>query len=211
MHKQTAQFIGVVTENLPNISNKLMQNWIEKPRELQRVLKNALCPTETIPIFPVWKTIKRGPNLDTADTFSKAIKAKGMEIGDWAKDIMSKPDFIRSITETNSEQEYDLFQLTTAQLTGTGAGTTAEVFAGIERLKFEKCPAWMGPKVRLDYLDQPNGEVLIIAMNPITDSDGNLKLFGVRHDGHGLWLYGSYGEPDYVWNSDTRFVFACRK
>ncbi len=41
----------------------------------------------------------------------------------------------------------------------------------------------------------------------ITDSDGNLKVFNVKHDDDGRWLNGNYGNPENVWNSDNQFVF----
>ncbi|MBI3046167.1 MAG: hypothetical protein HYY86_01305 [Candidatus Harrisonbacteria bacterium] len=41
----------------------------------------------------------------------------------------------------------------------------------------------------------------------ITDSDGNLKLFNVKHDDNGRWLNSNYGNPDNVWNEDNQFVF----
>ncbi|TSC94043.1 MAG: hypothetical protein CEN87_712, partial [Parcubacteria group bacterium Licking1014_1] len=43
--------------------------------------------------FPVWKTIKLGTGSKNADDFRKAIKDCGMKIGDWANDILGKPEF----------------------------------------------------------------------------------------------------------------------
>jgi len=42
LHSQTAQFIAVVAQNLPEISSDIMQHWIENPQLLQRVLERAL-------------------------------------------------------------------------------------------------------------------------------------------------------------------------
>lgn len=41
----------------------------------------------------------------------------------------------------------------------------------------------------------------------ITDSDGNLKAFNVKHDDNGLWLNSNNGNPDNVWNPDNHWVF----
>lgn len=41
----------------------------------------------------------------------------------------------------------------------------------------------------------------------ITDSDGNLKLFNVKHNDNGRWLNSNYGNADDVWNGDNQFVF----
>ena len=41
----------------------------------------------------------------------------------------------------------------------------------------------------------------------ITDSDGNLEVFNVKHDDNGQWLNSNYGNPENVWNEDSQFVF----
>ena len=40
----------------------------------------------------------------------------------------------------------------------------------------------------------------------ITDSDGNLNVFNVKHDDDGLWLNSNYSNPDNLWNPDNRWV-----
>lgn len=44
--RQTAKFLSVVGENMPEVSGDVMQGWIENPKALQNVLRNALCPPE---------------------------------------------------------------------------------------------------------------------------------------------------------------------
>ncbi|MEK7086815.1 MAG: hypothetical protein AAB935_00975, partial [Patescibacteria group bacterium] len=41
--------------------------------------------------FRVWKTIRLGTGLKTADDFRNALKASGNQISDWAKDILGHP------------------------------------------------------------------------------------------------------------------------
>ena len=36
--RQTAKFLGVVGENMPDIPGALMQEWIEHPKDLQQAL-----------------------------------------------------------------------------------------------------------------------------------------------------------------------------
>jgi hypothetical protein len=48
-------------------------------------------------------------------------------------------------------------------------------------------------------------------MEPISDSDGDLRVFGVERDGGGSWLRGGDGCPDSVWGGGDRFVFLRRK
>lgn len=53
-HRQTAKFIGVLSENIPEISNERMRFWIGHENTLQRVLGETLDPE--ILILSVKKT-----------------------------------------------------------------------------------------------------------------------------------------------------------
>ncbi|PIX62172.1 hypothetical protein COZ45_02585, partial [Candidatus Uhrbacteria bacterium CG_4_10_14_3_um_filter_41_21] len=57
------------------------------------------------------------------------------------------------------------------------------------------------------YVDQPAGEWLRIAMEPIVGSDGAPRVFDVAHVGGVRWLSASNGHPDYGWSPDDLWVF----
>lgn len=182
----------------------VIRNAKEAGRQFTAFLKNGarMMAQKT---FSVFKTIKLGTGLKTADEFHKALGARGMIVDSWANDILSKPAF----TVTGEETEVDLVVLATAQLTGNKAGgTTSEVFTGAQRLELEKCPAEVGPQLRWQYGDQPMGERLLIAMESITSSGGYPRVFDVGHGDDGLWLGGSYcGDSGSFWDADDQWVF----
>ncbi len=158
--------------------------------------------------IPVWRSIIRDAALNSPKAFLTALKAKNCQISNWAKDITSKPDFRDSFSDT--EQKYDLFLLITAQLTGKKeGGTTEEVFVGADRLGFQKCPAWIGHQLRLDYHDQPNKEWFLAGMELITVSSGGPSVFCLECDDSELWLDGIYAGPHSFWHSDFLWIF-CR-
>jgi len=169
--------------------------------------KRFLRKEEPWPKFPVWKTIKLGAGFKVADDFRSVLKKAKCQSSNWADDIMNKPSFAKSLAGADPKEEYDLVLLTTAQLTGKNGGTTSEVFAGAEGLGLKKCPAWMGPKLRSEYLDQPNGEWIIVGMDPFAGSGGNLGVFYVERHGSGLWLGSYWGNPDHVWGAGYLWVF----
>jgi len=74
-HNQTAQFVSVVAQNLPEMSDDIMQGWIENPRGLQKFLSGLNPPQDKVEL-KVFKTIKLGTGIQDADGFRKAIKAK---------------------------------------------------------------------------------------------------------------------------------------
>lgn len=106
------------------------------PRHVQALIEHR----NPFSSFPVWRTIKIGTGLKTADDFRKALKYSGNKISGYVNDFLEK---IKAATE---ETEVDLCRPTVAELTGKEEiATTAEVFAGAKHLGLEKCPAEVGP------------------------------------------------------------------
>jgi len=154
-------------------------------------------------IFKVWRTIKLGTGLKTADDFRKSLKANGMNVGDRASDILEKPDFTSAVGET----EVDLVRVTVAGLGFKQGARRDQIYERARELGLELCPPEVGPQLRLQYKDQPIGEWLLIAMEPCTDSVGRLLVFHVEHDDNGLWLDGNYGGPAHFWRPENPWVF----
>ena len=70
------------------------------------------------------------------------------------------------------------------------------------------CPAEIGPQLRLDYRDQPVGEALDIAMEPVATYSGALTILALVNFGSGLALIGGDGRSDATVPRARRFVFA---
>jgi len=174
---------------------------------VQRFLSGELLVSATAKVWKAWKTIKLGTGLQTADDFRKAVKLAGMKIGNWANDVLGKPAF----TVAESEVEVELVVVSVAELGFKDGATRKDIYVRAEELGLYLCPPEVGPQLRLQYTDQPNGEWLIIAMEPITGSDGDLNLFVVGHGDDSRFLHARSGSPDDVWHGDGRFVFLCRK
>ena len=76
----------------------------------------------------------------------------------------------------------------------------------------ELLSAEAGPHIRDQYKDQPNGEILWMAMERITDPDGYPDVFRIgRYSDGKQWLSAGWANPDDEWNLDDRFVFRLRK
>ena len=64
------------------------------------------------------------------------------------------------------------------------------------------------PALRLNYLDQPLGKFLHIAMRPVAPYTGELVDFSVGNAGAGLILIGGDGHPDVLLSgADASFSF----
>ena len=205
--KQTAKFLAVVGENMPELSGNVMQEWIQNPKALQKALASALRPSEAVPELKIWKTIKLGAGPKTADEFRKALKDSGCRISDWANDILGKPAF----TVATEETEVDLVVKSVAELGFKDGATRADIYRRAQELGLELCPPEVGPQLRLQYKDQPRNEWLLVGMEPITDSDGDLHVFAVGRHVDDLSLHGHDGDPDGFWRGNYRWVFLRRK
>lgn len=76
----------------------------------------------------------------------------------------------------------------------------------------EICEAEDGPRLREQYLDQPDGEILWMAMERITGSDGHPYVFVVERGNDGVrWLGATLTYRDDRWPLDSRLVFRFRK
>ena len=153
--------------------------------------------------FPVWKTIKLGTGLKTADDFRNALKAGSYIIGDLANDILGKPSFKAATKET----EVDLVKVIVAELGFEQGARRDQIYERAKDLGLELCPPEVGPQLRLQYRDQPNNEWILVGMESILDSGGDLRVFDVGRDGSGLWLSGDWGSSDGFWGAGCQWVF----
>ncbi len=178
---------------------------------VQRFLSGELIVKSATPtdlVLKVWKTIKLGTGLKNADAFRKAIKQSGMYLGDYANQIIGKSAF----TASETEMDANLVVVSIGELGFKKGATRGEIYERAQSLGLSLCPAEVGPQLRLQYTDQPKREWLVIGMEPIADSGGDLFLFDVgRRGGGGQWLGTYYDRADGVWGADFRFVFLSRK
>ena len=172
---------------------------------VRRFLAGELVVKETERQLKVWKTIKLGTGLKTADDFRRALKDDGFNISDWASDILGKPAFKAADEDT----EVDLVKVTVAELGFKNGARHNQIYERAKELGLGLCPPEVGPQLRLQYQDQPNGEWILVAMEPIVDSDGDPYVFRVARHGSGLWLDSDWGSPGSFWDPGPRWVF-CR-
>lgn len=157
--------------------------------------------------FPTWMTIQLGTGLTTADDFRRAFKADGHRFGCWANNMLNQPTF----TVAKKKTEVELVKVTVTELGFKNSASFADICKRAAELGLERCPAEVGPQLRLQYRDQPMGEWLLIAMKPIADSVGDLGVFSVDRGEVGSWLGGYDGEPGSFWSGGSAWVFIRRK
>jgi hypothetical protein len=123
------------------------------------------------------------------------------KIGDWAKQILPK------VKTSKQSQETEIIRLSVADLGFNKATRYDELCKKAKELGLELCPAEAGLALRLELKDQPIGDYFRVAMEPLTDSDGDLNLFDVDRGEGGRWLYAYDGGPHRQWDPEDSFVF----
>lgn len=127
--------------------------------------------------FIVWKTLMLGVIAKDAEGFRKAIKDRGMCLGDYANDILGKPAFSVAPEPT----EVDVVRVSVEELGFEGETTWDAIYKKAKELGLGLCPYEIGLQLRLQYTDQPKSEWLFIGMEAIPDSEGDLVIFRVGH------------------------------
>jgi hypothetical protein len=141
-----------------------------------------------------------------ADLFAlgNALDAVGCGTGNSAGEILARSTFTLSATKTSVE----IFAVSAAELGfQTDTASIADIYARAEQLGFGLAAAEVGPQLRLQYLDQPIGEFLIIGMEPIRTWKGERVILTVANGGAGLVLIGQDGSADARISVASRFLF----
>jgi hypothetical protein len=152
----------------------------------------------------IWRTITLGI-YKGVDAYRDALDLARIRIGDSADEILGRPAFPYARTKTDVEL---------AVLSGAEFGVAepesslADVYKRARQVGLELCPAEVGPQLRLDYRDQPLGETLDIAMEPVTGYSGDPTILTLVNWGTGLALIGRDGRSESMAPRISRFVFA---
>lgn len=126
---------------------------------------------------------------------------------------------------TTSDLKYTMqtIEITVGNLGFPEGATTAQIFKKARELGLELCPIELGPYLRLEYLDQPEGDSanplqqhqaptgsITVATKILTEDDNFPKGFYLRRINGELWLRGYIADGLHVWNTTDHFVFCQR-
>ncbi len=174
---------------------------------IEAFLRDELVVKMSERVWKTWMTIKLG-RQKSVEEIRQALKASGNNISDWANDILGKPAF----TVSETEQDVELVNVSVEELGFKQSACYADICKRALELGLDLCPAEVGPQLRLQYKDQPKGTYVVVAMNAITDSDGDLLVFSVeRCDDGDRYLDAGSGNVGNIWVASNRFVFLRRK
>jgi hypothetical protein len=124
-------------------------------------------------------------------------------------------------TTTSTASIVETVELSAASLGLPSGGTFAQVLDHAARRGLSTCPLELGPHLRLQFVDQPEGFLghplsqdrappgsVTIASLPPSEDDQVPKGFYLRRIAGVLWLRGYRSWPGHVWSPEDAFVFA---
>lgn len=193
--------LGVLYDLLEKLSGPHGEEWFEK---LKKFLRGELVIKPHF--FPAWKTIKLGTHK-SANALYGFLTSAGFRISHWANITMGR----RAFTLASEEISLELVTATVRELGFTWGTCYDAICTRICELGYDLCPAEVGPQLRLQYKGQPLNERLVIAMEAISSSDGDLYVFLVKRLGDGKWLDTYPGNPGHLFDPAVRIVFVRRK
>jgi len=151
---------------------------------------------------PVWKRVSIGTYREEL-ALRNALDRAGCAQGDLAEQILARSSFQVSAQKA----ALDLVVLSGRNLGVPGeTARLADIYARARAFGFRLAPAEVGPQLRLQYFDQPVGEVLHVGMDPLTTWTGRPVIFVVANGAEGLMLIGQDVAAGDV-PSSIRFLF----
>ena len=148
----------------------------------------------------IWKTVKLGVPLEVND--------KEPRLSECSLEVIQNPAY-RIASEPT---EVDLVRMSVKDCGFKDGVCYKRICARIQELGLKLCPAEVGPQLRLQYPDQPQHELILIAMEAIYHVNGSPEIFGIGAYGENSQLLNVYtGHPDHVWHPDYEFVFVLPK
>ncbi|MCA1040030.1 helicase [Bacillus infantis] len=123
---------------------------------------------------------------------------------------------------TASAERYEVktIELTVASLGFQQGAPLDQIFQRAGELGLSLCPLELGPYIRLQYLDQPEGlsaesqrhqapsGSITIASAVLTDDHDFPKGFYLRSMDGALWLRGYIADYLHIWDPNDHFIFA---
>jgi len=154
--------------------------------------------------FQIWRTITLG-TYKGVDAYRDALDSARIKVGLSADEILGRPAFPYAKMKTDVK----LAVLSAAELgVESDESSLSDVYERARRVGLELCPAEVGLQLRLEYRNQPLGEALDIAMEPVATYSGHPTILTLANWGTGLILIGRDGRSESTVNRISRFVFA---
>ena len=177
-----------------------------------------MLPLDALPVYPNSPAITRIVRVGgmSKPELLAEFEARGIELNEAARTLFAHDSFTTSDVASLART----VEVSVADLGCIRGATMAQIQERAAELGLSLCPLELGPHLRLQFLDQPEGyigrppsqhrappgAITVASMQP-SDDDGIPKGLYLRRINGVLWLRGYWSGPDHVWSPEDRLVF----
>lgn len=153
-----------------------------------------------------WKMVSVGPDHAIREAeIVEILETKGVYVSGLARDLLKQVDF-RLANLANAS--IGIVLVSVKELHFYEPASTIEIYQRAFDLGLIEIPASAVPRLRLDYLDQPKGEWIVVGMRPIVDSVRSCpSTFHIGYNMSGKTLAAGSARPTDVWPLDQSWIF----
>jgi len=150
----------------------------------------------------VWKTIKLGFAPKTTHDMLRALEIQKIRFDGFVYRVLKENVF----TSIARPTRVDLVKTTVDELGFDKSATREYIFIRAQKDGLKLGPPETAIRLRLQYIDQPYGEWIIIATKPIY-CQGVSRILGLTRDASGLALVSLPANSNCHWISQRKLVF----
>jgi hypothetical protein len=169
-------------------------------------------------IYPDFPSITRTIEVGglTKSQLIKKMQQHAILMNEYGERLFADDKFTTSVIKYSLK----IVELTVMELGFPDGATTAQLFKRASEYGLELCPLELGPHLRLEYLDQPEGfsgktsqqnqapsGSITIASEILSEDEYFPKGFYLRRINGVLWLRGYIADHLHVWKPEDHFIF----
>ena len=173
-----------------------------------------------VAIYPNCRTVDRTVRVGgmSKRELLAELQSNGIQLNEYARILFAHSEF----TTSPVISKIATIELAVANLGYARGATIARIHERATELGLTLCPLELGPHLRLQLLDQPEGHLghppsrhrappgsITVASRQLTNDHDTPKGFYLRRIDGVLWLRGYRSAPDDIWSPEDRLVF-CR-
>ena len=201
--------LGTLLELVVSFGTGLKKRGVSFAEALIQLAGNSVAQEEVLVILErlvrqaaakiLWTVTSNGR---TAGQLIADLEAKGRVVTGWAKDVVSKPQFV-----TTNGKTYHFVGIRGDEFSDEKR-TTANIFAEGARRGYLKATAESAVLLRKQFAQEQLGVPYVVVMHePISDSYGYPHVLGLdRDDGDG-YLRAWWALPENRWDREDLFLF----
>ena len=153
-------------------------------------------------IEPIWMTARLTGELQSGSDSCHALRSSGCAIDLLEEEVLARAKF----RADHGGKKLDLVVRSGRELGLEYGGSRRQIYGNAAERGLRQCPHELGPYLRLQYRNQPSGEGLMIAMEPIPDRLGTEHIFYIGCDAQGIWFDAYSCEVDF-WYGHEKWIF----